>query len=137
MSRNTIAINNMRQKIAAVSETLQLKMREKIRDELGMLAAKQFAQGIDPDGNPWALTLDGRKPLQALGSTVTVTVEGENVVVRISHRNARFLQAGWATKSGKHTKGRFMMPGKRRVGRLWLKAIRKGAQAALDAARNV
>jgi len=41
----------------------------------------QIARSLDPDGKPWAETLDGRKALANAAAAVTVTPVGDAVVL--------------------------------------------------------
>lgn len=138
MSRNTQAIERLRAKLANVSEALQKGVREAMRDELAKTVHRLFSQALDIDGRPWAerrKRSGGGIALQSIAAGVTVDLEGETIAVKITHPKAIFQQGGWKLKKG-HTPARLMMPGRRRVGTEWMKAIRRGAERALrEAAR--
>ena len=134
---NRAAIERLRAKLATVSATLVTRIKASIRDELERHVRAQFAAGLDVDGKAWPerrRRSGGGIALQSLASTVSVSLDGNEVAVRISHPKAIYHQGGWRLRSGKHTPARIMMPGRRRVGREWLKAIRRGADRALRAA---
>lgn len=130
---NSTAIQRLRAKLAAVSETLQRGVREAMRAELETTVRRLFAAGQDVDGKAWPARRrrsGGGLALQSIASTVTVQLEGEGIAVRIGHPKAIFQQGGWKLRSGKRTPARLMMPGRRRVGREWVKALRRGADRA-------
>lgn len=134
---NGIAVARLRAKLAAASKELVEGVRLSVRDELKKTVQALFAAGQDIDGNPWAerrARSGGGLALQSLANSVEVAVEGEEVVVRISHPKAKFQQGGWKLKAGRHTPARLMMPGRRRIGTTWLNAIRRGADRAIRAA---
>lgn len=133
MSRNTQAIERLRNKLADVSAALGKGVREAMRDELAKTVHRLFSQGLDIDGKPWAerrKRSGGGLALQSIAAGVTVDLEGETIAVKITHPKAIFQQGGWKLKKG-HTPARLMMPGRRRVGTEWMKAIRRGAERAL------
>ena len=133
MSRNGQAIERLRNKLANISEALQKGVREAMRAELETTVRRLFSQGLDIDGKPWAprrKRSGGGLALQSIAGGVSVVLEGDTVAVRISHPKAIFQQGGWKLKKG-HTPARLMMPGRRRVGKEWVRAIRRGAERAL------
>jgi hypothetical protein len=48
----------------------------------------QIARGEGPDGTPWALTDEGRRPLQNAAKAVSVTAVGSVVVARVEGHEA-------------------------------------------------
>ena len=137
MSANSIAINRLRAKLAEAKRELVDGVRTNVRAELETTVKALFASGQDVEGEPWAerrRRSGGGLALQSLASSVSVSVEGEDVVVRVSHPKAKFQQGGWKLRSGKHTPARLMVPGRKRVGKAWLNAIRRAADRTLRAA---
>ncbi len=136
MSANRAAVDRLRARLAAVSDALREKLRESIRDALAQHIQAQFAAGLDVNGQPWLprrRRSGGGLALQSLASSVDVQVDGDAIVVTISHPKAKFHQGGWR-RTRRRVAARLMMPGRRRVGVEWLKAIRRGADRGLRAA---
>lgn len=53
------------------------------------VAAEQIAAGTDPDGKPWPLTRDGRKPLADIAKYLTPVTVGTTAMVRLTEWGAR------------------------------------------------
>ena len=140
MSANRAAIDRLRGRLAAVSDVLLEKIREYIRAELEATVRKGFASGTTPDGQAWLprrKRSGGGLALVSIAPTVSVEVSRDGVLVTVSHPRARFHQGGWRVKaSGKRVPARLMIPGRRRVGREWLLAIRRGADRAIREAKR-
>lgn len=139
VSANRAAIDRLRGRLAAVSDVLLEKIREYIGAELQATIQRSFAAGTNPDGQPWQprrKRSGGGLALVTVAPTVMVETSREGVLVTIGHPRARFHQGGWRVKSGKRTVARLMIPGRRRVGAEWLKAIRRGADRALREAKR-
>lgn len=138
MSSNSIAIDRLRNKLADAKKELVENVQKNIRDELELVVRRLFAAGQTPDGTDWAprkKRSGAGLALQSLVSGLAVIVDGNEVIVRLSHPKAKYQQGGWRAKSGsKRTVARLMMPGRKRIGREWLNAIRRGADRAFRAA---
>ncbi len=52
-------------------------------------STRQVARGVGPDGQPWALTKTGERPLQAAANAITVAVVGTTVILRLTGHHAR------------------------------------------------
>lgn len=50
---------------------------------------RQIAAGVDPEGNPWVQTEDGRKPLATAADALTVGAQGSTVIMRLRGHIAR------------------------------------------------
>lgn len=48
----------------------------------------QIARGQGPDGTPWPLTADGKKPLQNAAAATTVVAVGSAIVARVTGHDA-------------------------------------------------
>jgi hypothetical protein len=48
----------------------------------------QIARGQGPDGKPWPLTVDGKKPLQNAAAATTVVAVGSAIVARVTGHDA-------------------------------------------------
>lgn len=139
VSANRAAIDRLRGRLAAVSDELLEKIREYIRIELEATIRAAFAAGTNPDGKPWQprrKRSGGGLALVTLAPTVTVETSRDGVLVTVGHPRAKFHQGGWRVQSGKRTVARLMIPGRRRVGVEWLKAIRRGADRAMREAKR-
>lgn len=134
MSSNSIALARLRAKLAAASEELVNGIRKEIRSELETVVRELHTSGQNVDGTAWAnrrKRSGGGLALQSIIQTTEVVIDGESVVVRITHPKAKFQQGGWTVKSGRRTQGRLMMPGRNRVGKMWLNAIRRASDRVL------
>jgi hypothetical protein len=98
---------------------------------------KEFLGGHDPGGRPWAEPLAGNRPLirtGALRSSFVVEQRGDGFIVRSRGvRYAIFNQGKRRSKDGTKLNGtaRPMLPGRRKIGRLWSAAFKRAAKNAI------
>ena len=66
-------------------EVVAPEVADAVRDEL----EKQVARGVGPDGRPWKLTRDGRRPLRGAAKATSIKAIGSVVVMDLGGPEAR------------------------------------------------
>ena len=88
MSSGHEVLREMKQRLRElgdIAEDVAPEVAVAVQDEL----TKQIERGVGPDGRPWKLTRDGRKPLRNAAKALTVRVIGSVILTQLTGPEAR------------------------------------------------